>query len=736
MVVTDRTPDGGPGATAPAGLRLDRWARPTLPALEPTMPLLVAGAVLAGLVLALAMTPIGSGDYGQWLMTSRAFLGEPVPAYRDLGEVPPLVPGLLAAIRVVVADPVAALHVLATILLLGLGAAFFGLGAIALGTRWGGALAVVIGLLVTDRYTDLFAFGGLLQVAALALGCVAIAAIIRAARDPLVERGWWWLAAGTLGLTAVTHVGTGIIFVPIGLALTGIVALSVLARSGWEPARLVDRLLLPGLAFAAIGLYWLLVLVPAGGDYVTNPASLAYRGPDRLWADLFDRWPTAVVIVVGAAALAIGTLRSIVLRRVDGLLLVGAWAALAWAVLGWSLFSGSATDFPRFVTPLLAPLVIGAAAAVLWALSLFAASLRDLGWNRSPSIVIGAAVVLVVVVAAPLTIARHQRQSAFYELRDPDALAAAAAWIDAELPAGAAVLADVREAKWIEGLVGRPALFSQPVRYAFRPAEWQRSTDADALLRSTLALTSGYVAAQFTDQLVAPGGEPVLSGLLVRANHGGEFVDLLMLQRSAIQVDTLTGASLRPVRATEIVSDRQAGVRTVWGLDGNPTFSFTQTVTVFEEGTTLRLVQEAPGHRISTDLLPATGMTITSLEVHPDEAIACFTALGGSEPCIRLRTSDGKGVLAAGGDGGVRVSTDWDGQIELLITALTPGEASIGLGVLRPAELVETYEVGAVLLHEPDPAFGQRLRRLEALGFSESRAFGPYRVLLRDGVGS
>ncbi|MDQ4041408.1 MAG: hypothetical protein M3141_06620, partial [Actinomycetota bacterium] len=467
-------------------LRLAPWRPRALPSLEPMLPLLVTAAVLTGMVLALAITPLGSGDYGQWLMTSRPFLGEPVPAYRDLGDVPPVVPFALSGVRTVVPDPIAALHVLAAILLLGLGAAFFVLGTLVLESRWGGALAVVVGLLVTDRFTDLFAFGGLLQVAALTFGCVAVAAIVRAAREPLAARGTWWLAAISLALAGLTHVGTGIIAVPIGLALAGVVALVALARAGWDHQPLVDRLRWPALALAAVGLYWLVILVPASGDYVSNPASLAYRGPDRLWADLFDRWPTAVVVVVGAAALALAAIRSLLLRRLDGLLLIAGWTALAWAVLGWSLVSGSATDFPRFATPLLAPLVVGAAAAALWGLRTFAASLRDVGWRGPSWVVIGAAVVLAVVIAAPLTIERHVRQAEFYELRDAEALRAASAWLDTELPAGASVLADVREGKWIEGLTGRPALFSQSVRYAFRSDEWQRSTDADALLRSTL----------------------------------------------------------------------------------------------------------------------------------------------------------------------------------------------------------------------------------------------------------
>jgi hypothetical protein len=446
-----------------------------------------------------------------------------------------------------------------------------------------------------------------------------------------------------------------------------------------------------------------------------------------------------VVVLVGAAGLILGVARAIVRRRLDALVLVAVWATLAWGLLAWSLVSGSATDFPRFATPLVTPLLVGAAAAVLWALGSLAGSLHRIGWDGPKWAVVAVAAVAMVVVGAPLTIERHVRQSDFYELRDAEGLAAASAWLDAELPAGAAVLADVREGKWIEGLSGRPALFSQAVRYAFRPAEWQRSTDADALLRSTMTLTSGYVAAQFTDQVAVGSGsaDTVPTGLVVRANHGGEYVDLLRLAPAATTFDeNLNASSLFPIRSTETIDERQASVRTVWGMRDAPDFTFTQTVTTFVEGTTLRLVQTAPGHVVMSDLRPAFGMTMTSADVRDDEALVCFTRLGGSDPCLRLQTTDGAGTMVPMPDGGVRVMGDASGQIELLVTAMTAGDASVGLGLLDPAELVDVHDVDAVLLHRPDPATEARARRLEVLGFADGPSFGSYRILLRDGAGA
>ena len=58
-------------------------------------------------------TPIvARGDYGQWLMTSRYYLGQPIPDYRDVTALPPAVPIFLAVVALVVPDPVITLEML------------------------------------------------------------------------------------------------------------------------------------------------------------------------------------------------------------------------------------------------------------------------------------------------------------------------------------------------------------------------------------------------------------------------------------------------------------------------------------------------------------------------------------------------------------------------------------------------------------------------------------------------
>ena len=94
-------------ATALAG-----W-RPTEADIRQRLPVAIAMAVGVGLVAIVMSTPIaGRGDFGQWLMASRFYLGQPIPDYRDVAALPPLVPVLLAGIRMVIPDPVIALEIL------------------------------------------------------------------------------------------------------------------------------------------------------------------------------------------------------------------------------------------------------------------------------------------------------------------------------------------------------------------------------------------------------------------------------------------------------------------------------------------------------------------------------------------------------------------------------------------------------------------------------------------------
>lgn len=703
-------------------------------AARPWVPAAAALAIAVGLLYVVLSTPIAArGDYGQWLMTARWYLGDSVPSYRTIWALPPAVPLLLAGVQLFVSDPVLVLHLADALLLVLLLAAFYLCGSWILGSPWAGVFGMVLGFLGTDRFFELFAFGGMLQVASLAAMMIGVAAFARASREAEIVPGWWLLGTAAVGMAAMSHVGTAMVAVPVCVSAAAISLLKY-RRDGRRSLR---KALVPlTLVLAGVGAYWIVVLLPASRDYLTNPASVAYRGPGKLLDLLFSYWPTTVVAVGGISAIALGLVGEIAHRRRGGHVLLLVWVSLCWGAFLYTAASDAATDYPRFATLLLAPLVVAAGEAVVWLIGSLRSYLRDLGVHHLDGMLLPLVLVALLAVATPLSIDRHARQTSIYQPRDAASLTASAQWIAAQLSdPSAAVLTEVaRDGKWLEGLTGSTSLFSQPVRYAFRPIEWERSIAADALLRSTDAVTSGYVTAAYTS-LIGQGAASVPSDLIISANHGGEFVDVLRIPSSTTLVIGDNGAqdvaSLPPVRTVRKADAESASIQSV-SASGEAT-TFTQSVTAWRDGSALAINEASPTHRLSTTLQPAAGMTITSLTVDGADAVACFTRVGDTAPCVRIHVTQPDAWVKGTSYGAIQIATTKSDRLDLLVTALTAGDASVGLELLDPAQLAERYHVGAALLYAPDPAYRERAARLAAIGFQEARAFGPYRVLMRSG---
>lgn len=716
--------------TLPAG----RVGTGRAPRLEPFAAFLLLVAVLGGLALVLVATPIvGRGDYGQWLMTSRFYLGQDVPEYRTITALPPVIPLFLAVVQWFIPDPVGALQAANVVLMAGLGLSFF-LAGLGLGRRaLAGVFAVVIGLLVTDRYLELFAFGGLLQAGSVMFTSLSVAAFVRAGRGPRVERRWWAVGSVALAFAALSHVGAGSVAVPIGLAVAGI-GLFRLRGLGWAELR---RALVPVLVgLGVIAGYWLVVLLPASQDYVTNPASLGYRGPERLVSALFEFWPTGMVIVIGAATIAVGSLTELLRRTVDRYLVMLAWAAVAWGALLAAVVTGAATDYPRFAPVLLAPLVLASALALLGLTRWFGLYLHAQAPYSRPSAWVMVAAGLMVVAAVPFAVARYDRQATSYQPRDAQALTEAVLWVDQVLPdPNLSVLTAVRDGKWLEGLTGREALFSLPVRYAFRSVEWQRSIDADALLRSTAALTNEFFYLKFIGEAIS-GPITAPTSLLLGANHGGEYVELLRLPPSATRVYSADGqvsaGQLAAVDARREWSLNDVSIRTDWqGMAGTSQISLVRTVRLWRNGATMRLTDTTSGVGVENVFSPPTGMSVTSLEITGREASVCFTRIGAQDPCLRIFAVQSDAIIEPTSEGGLRIRTAGSSTLDMLVTTLTASGPSVGLGTLDPGDLLATHNVGAALLVATDPSFGFRRDRLAALGFQVAHTSGPYAVLVR-----
>lgn len=711
--------------------RVDRLRR-----VEPYDPFLLMLAVVGGLAVVLASTTLGSGDYGQWLMAARPYNDLSVPDYRAAGAVPPVVPFLLALVVDLVGDALVAVRLFAVLVLCALGASAYVAGSTLFRSRRAGLLATVLGLLVVDRFLDLFAFGGLLQAGAIVFAWLTVAAFVRAARSPQPAWTWWTVGAGCVGLSALTHMGTAYILVPTGCAI----ALIAARRAAPSRRGRMTRLAPLGAVLLVTMVFWLAVLLPGGTDLIRNPASLDYRGPNRLLESLTDYWPTAMVGAGGLAAILVGAVRERIRRRRGPWVVLATWTAITLAVLLTAVLTRAATDYPRFATPVLAPLVIGAAGALSVAVRVVSGWLRartrrgtPVGWSL-------AALVAVIAVSTPLAVDRFRTEANGYRLRDEAGLIAAATWIDANLGLPGTVLAPVREAKWIEGLTGRAALFSNAFRYSFRAEEWQRSLVADTLLRSNGALVNQF----FFVRLTAPGADQSAArGLAIAANHGGEYVDLLTLvpDRTRIlgtdpgQPILATLTNLAPVGREVAGAADQLRVTTAWtGQRQAMPVSYRQAVVLRRESSVLDLQvaveTSLPVEGLQLELRPAAGIWSSSVAVDGRAATISFARIGSGEPRLRVVLAGGEGVLRPTATGGLRIRSS-ETRVRLLITDLTAASSpSVTLEWLDPAQLLQRYGVQAILLAR-DPTLDARRARMEALGFRLARDFGSYIVLVR-----
>ena len=718
--------------------------RSTSPELPAGVPVLAAIGLSLTIGLIVWLTPIGSGDYGQWLMVSRAFSSESSPDYRALSDVPPAVPFAIAAAHRLTGEPVLALQLVASAIGAGLCAAFCVAGWALDRRALTGLAAAVLALLVTDRFVELFAFGGLPQAAAIAFLALALAAFGHALVSPIAQRRWWIAGCGAILAMSLSHIPTAMVGLPACLAAAG---LSVLPdrRAEFRSRLRTAAPLVAGLAVVA--LHWLVVIAPASGAYVTNPASLAYRGPERV-IDLFVAYPpTLAVVLFGAGYLGLWVGRHLVGGRLperrDPRLIVLAWAATSWGAYLWSTVTGASTDFPRFAPLLLAPLVVATAVGLGATGAALARHVTIPRPDERGIMALGLAVVLV----APFSIARYQTDAAGYRLPDREALIAAATWTNRRLVPGAAILAPVREAKWIEGVTGRSALFSSEVRYAFRPTEWERSLAAEAVLRGNLALANGAFVLTLTDGVATEGGQQPRS-LLIAANHGGEFVNLLravpesslILDPAGETVASLPALEPEGMRTTESRSSLHA--TTAWtGERRGAAVRYEQALGLARGAGSFTLSAEAftdlPVSGLQVELRPQTGVALVDVGSPAGDRQAgvsaelTFARIGRAEPRLRLDL-DGPGTIAPSPAGGVLVTAGGP-YLRVTVVDLTAGGASTSLRLLEPVEIVREYDVGAVVLRR-DPAYDARRARLEGLGFHVALAEGPYVVMFRAGA--
>ena len=690
----------------------------------------------ASVAYALVRMPIGSGDYGQWLMLSRFYSGQDVPDYRQALSVPPVVPLLLAAIRALISDPVVALQAFRGILGAAFVLSFYLAGTAIFRQRVAGFLSAVIGFLVTDRLLELFAFGGLPQIAGITFMVLGIAGFAQAgsSRDPTSR--WWLVGSLGIALSVLSHTGSATIALAGGPVVAVISTLRLDASTWRERMRALKPF---AITLAVVAAYWLVVLLPQNQEYAQNPASLNYRGPNRIWPLLTTYWPTTLVLVTGAAALLAGGDREVVTRRVGGFILVAAWTLSTLAILAWSIMFGIATDYPRFVAPIVAPLAIAAGGGLAFASAHLTDLLpRALTGLRQLTLPLLVAIALAASVG-PSTIDAHDRETSYYSLEDFPGLEDAAFWLDTHLVSGESVLAPAREGKWIEGLTGRAALFSMPTRFTFRSEERDRSAAAETLLRSSASMANEFLFVKFPK----PGGA-ALQDPWISINHGGEYVELVRLPPTLTKISLNSHGSIAQVTLAELTvtsvetSEREDSVemRATWhGTVGGASVSYKRTVHLARGSKSVEITDEVTSGlevtAMEAEVRPTLKEAAPATLLHDGSGEFTFPKLGNTKPRLQVGAPGQTVSMKPGAANSIVVRAAKSARLHLQLSAPEPGEPVYGLGLLMPDQLVEEYNIGGVLLVR-DSTMNARMKRLSAVGFRKKLDLDHYVVMIRD----
>jgi hypothetical protein len=232
-------------------------------------------------------------------------------------------------------------------------------------------------------------------------------------------------------------------------------------------------------------------------------------------------------------------------------------------------------------------------------------------------------------------------------------------------------------------------------------------------------------------------------GLVVGANHRGEFLDLVIVPASEVRVfgpdgpaDTwATLINARPMGAEQSVTANAATVTTAWkGAELHGPLALTETTVLHSDARGFEVIEQVaaaqPIGGIEMKLWPVRGATAT-VATDGGSVDLLFPQNGLERPHLRVQVLEGQGAISLGDDGLLTVRSASD-RVHVAVTDLTAGDGISPVQLLDPAQLVDAYDVAAVLLIRWDPAFAAREQRMEDLGYRLGLSAGAYALMVRD----
>ena len=228
-------------------------------------------------------------------------------------------------------------------------------------------------------------------------------------------------------------------------------------------------------------------------------------------------------------------------------------------------------------------------------------------------------------------------------------------------------------------------------------------------MRGNLSLANESFFLTMTDGAPTDAGAQPRS-IIIGANHGGEYVDLLRLVPASIAIVAADGTAVARLPAlaargieTTSAPDRLATTTHWSGTRAGSAVDLTQVLAI-ERGTTwfdfdLHADVTVPIGGLVMELRPPTGVALTNVESANGTAELTFARYGRDEPRLRLDVSGG--TITRAPSGGLLIAASGP-DLSLRVTDLTAGGASTSLRLLDPRLLIADYDVGAAILRR-DP---------------------------------
>jgi hypothetical protein len=186
------------------------------------------------------------------------------------------------------------------------------------------------------------------------------------------------------------------------------------------------------------------------------------------------------------------------------------------------------------------------------------------------------------------------------------------------------------------------------------------------------------------------------------------------------------------------VSESAGEVRiiTTWtGTRRGGAVNYTRTVILKPNARNFEVIDEVTGTApiafIYVQVRPPVGVTPESMSAQQGQTSVVLPAVTATKPFFRI-TSDDAGTTFSVKDGAVGIISATPNRLHMRFSVQNVGLPIAQLQALVPADLINEFNVQAVLLRK-DGSFNAREKRLNSLGFTTVAEFGTLVVMRRQG---